>query len=249
LLLVLTSLGVFGAVAESVFHQGALAEVDGRLTAGLTDHAAARPVIVDCFGLLTQLGGITANTLLALVVAGVLGLRGQKRLALATLLLALAGALLDAGLKEFFQRPRPAVPTSWINETNYSFPSGHSMGSVVGYGLLVYLLLLPIIRGRRARAGIIAGVAGLVLLIGFSRVYLRAHYLSDVVAGFAAGTAWLVLSIAILDVLHRRMPARHVPALNPILAAGEMPIAATGTEEDLAAPLPYLPPALSDKTV
>jgi undecaprenyl-diphosphatase len=72
------------------------------------------------------------------------------------------------------------------------------MGSVVGYGLLVYLLLLPLLRRRRDRLAVVLAVTTLVLLIGFSRVYLRAHYLSDVIGGFALGAAWLGVCIAIL---------------------------------------------------
>jgi undecaprenyl-diphosphatase len=167
------------------------------------------------------MGGVSANCLLALLVAGVFLLRGQRQLALMAILLALGGGLLDVGLKEFFRRPRPASPADWVTERNYSFPSGHSMGSVIGYGLLVYLLVLPLAQRLRTRVAVLVGVALLVGLIGFSRIYLRAHYVSDVLAGFAAGIVWLAICITILNSLRQRSQLRDDLDLTPARAGAE----------------------------
>ena len=121
------------------------------------------------------------------------------RLLAAVWLIAGAGAgLLNFAPKNFYDRPRPPFKDSWVYESNQSFPSGHSTGSLVIYGLLAYLLLL-VLSGRRTRGAVVAGTVLLVLAIGFSRVYLGAHYFSDVVGGYCVGAAWLIVCISAVE--------------------------------------------------
>jgi membrane-associated phospholipid phosphatase len=110
----------------------------------------------------------------------------------------LGGEALNLLLKNLFARPRPSFDRPLVVETSYSFPSGQAMESLVVYGLLAYFAVLTI-RSQRKRALSVGGAAVLVVLIGFSRVYLGAHYLSDVVGGFAAGGAWLSVVITSLE--------------------------------------------------
>ncbi|MCP3772039.1 phosphatase PAP2 family protein [Paenibacillus sp. MZ04-78.2] len=103
----------------------------------------------------------------------------------------LGGALFNQLLKHIFERQRPMFHRI-VEETGYSFPSGHSMASIVFYGMLAMLLLMfvksPVLKL------LIAVMAGcLVIMIGVSRIYLGVHYPSDVAAGFAAGAAWLTV--------------------------------------------------------
>ena len=93
-------------------------------------------------------------------------------------------------------RERPSFWESITPELTYSFPSGHAIGSATLAGVLVLLAW----RGRW-RWPVVACVAPLVLLIGFSRVYLGVHFPSDIVAGWAAAIAWTAASY--LAVLHR----------------------------------------------
>jgi membrane-associated phospholipid phosphatase len=86
---------------------------------------------------------------------------------------------------------------------NFSFPSGHASSGFIFYGLLAYLIWKTNI--PRAYKLIIATLLILLsLLIGFSRLYLRMHYPSDVIAGFCNGFAWLILSIVLLERLKKR---------------------------------------------
>jgi membrane-associated phospholipid phosphatase len=106
---------------------------------------------------------------------------------------ALGGVSLMFLLKLLFNRPRPLIPLLEEAE-GLSFPSGHAMMSFSFYGLLIYLVW----RGVKIpwlRAVLITFLLLLILLIGFSRIYLRVHYFSDVMAGFAVGIIWLVLSL------------------------------------------------------
>ena len=98
----------------------------------------------------------------------------------------LGGEALNLLLKGLFAQPRPPFERPLLVETSYNFPSGLAMESLVVYGMLAYCTVLTL-RGRRKHAISLGETAVLVVLIGFSRVYLRAHYLSDVAGGFAPG--------------------------------------------------------------
>lgn len=105
--------------------------------------------------------------------------------ALSLLLASPGGQGIVYGLKALFHRARPEAAFASLG---YSFPSGHSFAAVTLYGMLAYWLA-RVVPGRRA--WIWAGAVVLILLIGFSRIYLGVHYASDVAAGFAAGLPWL----------------------------------------------------------
>ena len=122
----------------------------------------------------------------------------------AWLVAVLGGEGLNLLLKDLFARPRPHFEHPFVAETSHSFPSGQAMESLVAYGMLSYLLAVLILRGRAKRAVAVGGAAVLVILIGFSRVYLGAHYPSDVVGGFAAGGAWLSAVITGWEAIRRR---------------------------------------------
>ena len=106
-----------------------------------------------------------------------------------------AGMLLNAGLKTVFHRPRPQLGDPLVHLLTLSFPSGHAAGSTVFYGALCALAFARW-RRRSIRVTVVVLAAGMVLLVTFSRVYLGAHYLSDVVAGVALGGICLALALA-----------------------------------------------------
>ena len=119
----------------------------------------------------------------------ILALRRQWRLA-AYLLVTGAGALiLDPILKSLVGRLRPVVAHPIAHGTGDSFPSGHSLGSIVCYGAIL-LVFLPAARGRW-RPAFITVIVALIALIGISRILLGVHYLSDVVGAWAIGITWL----------------------------------------------------------
>ena len=137
----------------------------------------------------------TLIVLVVLVTAALLAVR-RWTLALRVAFASGVGGLVVLGLKAFFHRARPLDKI--IPANGYSLPSGHAFGSTVFYGMLVYLVWRLT---ERAWARALATVAGVLLIgaIGLSRVYLNVHYLTDVVAGWASGAAWLV---AVLLVVH-----------------------------------------------
>jgi membrane-associated phospholipid phosphatase len=142
---------------------------------------------------ITFLGGTTVLTLLLIGSLVWLIVKRKNYWGAIFYIIAVAGGgLLNLGLKHWFGRVRPE--NSLIFEQGFSYPSGHSMGSLIYYGFLGYLVIRSQ-RGRSLKLLLGIGFITLILLIGFSRIYLGVHYPSDVLAGFSAGTVWLLLCI------------------------------------------------------
>jgi undecaprenyl-diphosphatase len=114
----------------------------------------------------------------------------RRRWGAAGMLVLISGGveLLNTVLKALFHRTRPAPVLGFILSQQYSFPSGHAMVSSAFYFYVAYLCW-GLVRGAW-RFVLIAGLVLLVLMIGASRIYLQAHYLSDVIAGYLAGLVW-----------------------------------------------------------
>jgi membrane-associated phospholipid phosphatase len=201
LLLSLAALGLFGIIARQVVGAAALVHFDEALAAAL--HRDATPLGILVFKTITLLGSSLVLTALGLVVGLALLLRGQRLLPASWLIALAGGGVLNLALKTFFQRPRPEFALPFAVAPGWSFPSGHAMGSLITYGMLAYVVILLLPR-RRARIVVIPVITVLVLLIGFSRLYLGVHYFSDVIAGYAAGTVWLSACTSGLEVARRR---------------------------------------------
>ncbi len=103
-------------------------------------------------------------------------------------------------VKHLVARPRPTF--ALIHVTGFSFPSGHATISIIGYGLLAYFQVLTL-SDWSSRVRTVCGAAVLVLLIGFSRMYLEVHFLSDILAGYAAGLVWLSSCITAMESVRR----------------------------------------------
>ena len=200
-------LWLFGGVAEDLLNNDPLVRFDQTVETLL--HERATPTLTAFFLVVTALGSLETIGLLGLVVSVTLGVRRQW-LYLGTWLAALAGGfVLNQLLKEFFARPRPYFEHPLLLEASYSFPSSHATMSFICYGMLAYFCVLAL-RTWRVRTAVVFGATMLVLLIGFSRIYLGVHYFSDVVAGFASGGIWLSTLITGSETLRRRSKVRTV---------------------------------------
>lgn len=204
LLLSLALVFAFSRIARDVSGGGALTRFDNTFGLALAENRRALPALRVLAMAVTLLGAFEFMVVFVPLEGIFLWLR-RRRLLAAVWLVAGAGAgLLNLALKRFYDRPRPPFKDPWVYETNQSFPSGHSTGSLVVYGMLAYLLLLAL-PGRRTRGAVVAGTALLVLAVGFSRVYLGAHYFSDVVGGYCVGAAWLTVCVSAVESV--RLPA------------------------------------------
>src|SRR5437588_9084960 len=104
------------------------------------------------------------------------------------------GMLLNEYLKILVHRHRPFVDGWFVDWSGYSFASGHTIGATLLYGELA-LFVIPVIKSRRARALIFSTAIFMVVLVGFSRIALGAHYVTDVLGGMFLGTSWLMLCL------------------------------------------------------
>lgn len=114
---------------------------------------------------------------------------------------AIGGVSIMFILKQFFNRPRPLTPLLEPVK-GLSFPSGHALMSMSFYGLLIFLVWENV-HNRVWRWVLTVLLFIFILLIGFSRIYLRLHYFSDVIAGFAGGIMWLTLSLWVIRKIER----------------------------------------------
>jgi undecaprenyl-diphosphatase len=122
---------------------------------------------------------------------------------LVTLVVAVPGGmLLNELVKISVHRHRPFEDGWFVDWSGYSFASGHSVGATLLYGQIA-LFLIPVIRGRRGRVCLFTGASFLVALVGFSRIALGAHYLTDVLGGIFFGMMWLTICLVVLRPVRR----------------------------------------------
>lgn len=147
---------------------------------------------------ITHLGDPIWLFCLVLIITGILIWRQKKLIVFTFIILTTGGVVLNFLLKTVFSRDRPNLDYYLIEADYYSFPSGHAMVSLICYGFLGYLL---IIYYRRWQTFIISTTTLLILAIGLSRLYLGVHWLTDVLAGYAAGIVWVLVCILSLEVI------------------------------------------------
>ncbi len=110
--------------------------------------------------------------------------------------IAISSLLMMFGLKRLFARERPGNQLLEAAQ-NFSFPSGHALMAVTFYGLIIYIIWHNV-ENKKLKWTLIVLLLLWIVLVGVSRIYLRRHYYSDVMAGFAMGFLWLVISLKVI---------------------------------------------------
>jgi membrane-associated phospholipid phosphatase len=205
LLILATSLWAFGQIVDEQILEGET-RTDERLADWL--HGRATDPFTDVFRFITWTGNFVTLLAVTLVAVAILWRRRQRADAVFVAFAFLGAQVLSNGMKLGFRRDRPFFPDPLATESTFSFPSGHALVSLAVYGAIA-LLLARRISSHARRALLLGGAALLVLAIGFSRLYLGVHFLSDVLAGFAAGVAWLALLYVALE-LRSRYTSRYL---------------------------------------
>jgi len=208
-----------------------LASLDGDVAADLNDVVSGNPQLLDVLRTLTDLGGTGTAVLVLALAATFLLIRRQQRLATFVVATGLGLAVLVPATKALADRARPIVADPVVTQPeNASFPSGHAMTSLVTWGVLV-LLALPAVR-RRARPWLVLAGVVVVVAVGFTRLALGVHFLSDVLAGRALGAAWLVaMTAAFRGWQHEHVSATEEP-LDPLdVPPSQAPHLAPSTQE------------------
>lgn len=137
-----------------------------------------------------------AETLILIAIVSLIVIKNRK-IAASIAVNLVSSAFVNHLIKEIVQRPRPPIEFRMIQESSFSFPSGHAMTSVAFYGLIIYFVFKNV-KNKKVRNTICITLSILIFLIGISRIYLGVHYASDVLAGFAFGIVYLVLYITFI---------------------------------------------------
>jgi undecaprenyl-diphosphatase len=192
LLIVLGMTLTLGEIAEDVRNGEPLTVADVQLSNWLHMHGSA--AVTTSMLLVTSFGSTVVISCLAVLFGLYLLWRRQPYWLTAMVLSVFGGMGVNKLLKFVVHRARPHFNDPILSLTSYSFPSGHTMMATVFYGVLAAFLISKTPRWPW-RVLIVALAGCLILLVGFSRIYLGAHYLSDVLAALAEGLAWLSLCL------------------------------------------------------
>lgn len=213
LTLMAIGLVVFFGLATLVAGTNGLTGLDREVAAGLHGHALASAVHVQVSRSFTWMADKEQITAIAMVtltlIIGLAIVDRQRRdqfLALGVMwvITVVGGIGLNLLMKGAFERKRPQFADALVHHKGFSFPSGHSMMAFVFYAMLAYLLLLAVSH-RWARVVVCVTLGLLVMGVGFSRMYLGAHWLTDVIGGFMAGMVWVTFCITISEAIRRRL--------------------------------------------
>jgi membrane protein DedA with SNARE-associated domain/membrane-associated phospholipid phosphatase len=162
------------------------------------------PVVTRIMIMVTQLGGWVAISIGSLLLIGYLFVKRRIDYIVTYVAAILGGNVLFLVLKAVIRRPRPISETTLIKVGGWSFPSGHAVMSVIFYGIITYFAF-RCIKSWNLRVLVVVAAGFVIFLIGFSRIYLQVHYLSDVLAGYASGLFWLAMCITGLEVYRNRL--------------------------------------------
>jgi len=176
-----------------------LLRADRGVRDGLHRYAVSHSGFVAVMQLISDSGSAVVWIVVLALVSGWLLWRRRPRHALFVVITAAGSSLLNEAVKTAVHRLRPVLTHPVAREQGLSFPSGHAQSATVGYAVLL-LVLLPIVYGAWRRSAVTFAVV-MVLAIGFSRIALGVHYVSDVVGGYVLGAAWVAAMTAAFNVL------------------------------------------------
>jgi membrane-associated phospholipid phosphatase len=188
LLVILAAGWWFGDIAEDMSRDATTRLLDESITSWF--QAQATPLLNRIARTVTFFGSVGFLTAASAVLALIFGMRRSFYRLLALALAMGGGSLLNILLKHFFHRHRPVLENPLVTLSSFGFPSGHTMGSTIFYGLLA-LLVAHSLRSWPRRILVSCAAGFIIALVGLSRIYLGVHYFTDVIGAIAIGLAWL----------------------------------------------------------
>ncbi|AKG05765.2 hypothetical protein AAV35_009455 [Salimicrobium jeotgali] len=159
------------------------------------------PWLTETMGYITEAGSVWVLSALSVIVISYLLFISNKSkwVALFFAVNMIGISALTKGLKLLFERQRPEVIEAY-DGVGYSFPSGHSTGAFAFYGFMIYLVTVSRFTSKvKWTVNILLALFGTT--VALSRIFIGVHYFTDVLAGIAVGTAWLLVSIAALEIM------------------------------------------------
>ena len=185
--------GAFAHVVEDFLDREELTRWDVEFSRWL--HVHANDTLTSFFKVVTYAGNVAFLAVFTVALAAYFVRRAKVNEAVFVLVSALGIELVNAALKLLFHRQRPEF--AYVHLDTYSFPSGHATGATAIYGVAIYLLVRDRLTSTRIMAAV--GFIALIVLVAFSRLYLEAHYLSDVLAGCSLGAAWACATLFVYE--------------------------------------------------
>ena len=200
------ALVIFGAITDAVLSRDAVPRFDLELAAALRE--SATPWSMALWTGVSQLGQLPIVAAFGVSLAVWLSWRRVSWVPLVGFAAAMGGRfILDTVVKHFFVHQHG--PVTDFSGASLGTPSGQALGSLVGYGMVAYFLIL-LVQNERARVVIAVAALLVVLAISFGRIYIGDRYFSDLVSGLAAGTVWLSACLTGLEVARRKASARQL---------------------------------------
>lgn len=203
------AIGVFLDLAEDVHNAESITLLDQHLADWL--HARATPATTQFMLAISAMHDIVPMSIVTILLAMLLFKLGKRHWLLGLLLVVPGGIVINTVFKHLMARPRPHFVDPIVTLTSFSFPSGHTSVATLLYGF-VAALLLSSSHSRAKQLAIVFGALCMIILVAASRMYLGAHFLSDVLAAFFESVAWLGICLVGLKVLRRQRGWRRPDA-------------------------------------
>ena len=205
-LVLLGAAWLFAGITEDVITGDPLTDVDVVVANWFGAHTT--PPLTEVTLLISRLHGTIAMVSMVCGLAVFVAWKRQWYWFVTFLIVVPGGMLLNTLIKELIHRPRPDFADLVLTLSTYSFPSGHAAAATLFYGFIATYVIVHIREWRwRVMVAIVAFFV--VILVGVSRMYLRVHYLSDVLGGMSGSVAWLVLCITAMNTLRQRAEQRR----------------------------------------
>lgn len=207
---IVVSSWIFVELAEGLGLQRTMGIADQALTDAIRLNVPR--TVLQWFAAITRLGDTATLSALCIAVAVALLMARRRRFAFMWVLAVAGNGVLNTVLKQIFARVRPLHEDGLVLASGFSFPSGHSSGAVVAYGMLAWLACKWV--AKQWHLPIVLGATALAYSVGVSRVFLQVHFASDVIAGFASGTAWLVVCLVSLQLTSGQRTTDMLPRVD-----------------------------------
>jgi len=192
----------FALIADSVSDNAPILKQDLQVSVWL--HTHGNPVFTAFLLAITDVHSPLGMTIMACLLAFFLWRSGHHYWTLSLGLAVPGGLLINTIIKLLFNRSRPVWEDPILTLQSASFPSGHTAGATLFYGFIAAYMVWNM-KTAWPRAVAVAGCALMVAVVGFSRIYLGVHYLSDVLAAVSMSMVWLVICLlAVRGLAHRR---------------------------------------------
>ncbi len=190
ILIVVLCLMLFSIICYQILNYDSLA-IDKNVYSFIAD-SIMNDGLTPILKVITELGGVAFT-----IIAGVLIFIFCKKIRWFVTFDLVGVTLINQLLKHIIRRPRPNI-LRLVEESGYSFPSGHSMVSMAFYGIIIYLVYKNV-PNKYLKWLLISLLSLLILSIGFSRIYVGVHYFTDVAGGFLLGLAYVVIYVNIYN--------------------------------------------------